>query len=122
MSKNSDGPEETAVSSVNNESASQQQVALEVDDSKALPFYANFFRIHGMPEEVILDFGMSLPPMGGTPRPIAVTQRVVLNFYSAKRMLHALQMTIQRYETAFGALETDVQKRVHGNPPGQPRG
>jgi hypothetical protein len=117
VSKTPDSPEEISVSNVNNESASQQHGALEVDDSKALPYYANFFRVHSMPEEVIFDFGMSLPPTGGVPRPIAVTQRVVLNFYSAKRMLHALQLTIQRYETTFGALETDVQKRVRGNAP-----
>lgn len=119
MSKNSASPEETPVSSVNNEAAAQQQGALEIDDSKALPFYANFFRVHSMPEEVIFDFGMSLPPTGSTPRPIQVTQRVALNFYSAKRMLHALQLTIQRYEATFGPLETDVQKRIR---PGAPRG
>ncbi len=117
MSKNVDSPEEISVPNVNRESPSQPGGALEVDDSKALPFYANFFRVHGMPEEVILDFGISLPPTGGTPRPIAVSQRVVLNFYSAKRMLQALQLTIQRYETAFGTLETDVQKRVRTNTP-----
>jgi hypothetical protein len=27
-------------------------------------------------------------------------------------MLHALQLTVQRHEQAFGVLETDVQKRV----------
>jgi len=35
-----------------------------------------------------------------------------MNFYSAKRMLLALQATIERHEKAFGVLETDVSKRV----------
>jgi hypothetical protein len=35
-----------------------------------------------------------------------------MNFYSAKRMLHAIQLTIDRHEATFGTLETDVQKRV----------
>jgi hypothetical protein len=30
--------------------------------------------------------------------PIPVTQRIVSNFYAAKRMLHALGLTIQRHE------------------------
>jgi len=39
----------------------------------------------------------------------------VVNYYTAKRMLAALQLTIQRHEAAFGTLETDVQKRVRPN-------
>ena len=44
--------------------------------------------------------------------PVVVNQRIVTNFFTAKRMLHALQLTLQRHEQAFGVLETDVQKRV----------
>ena len=33
---------------------------------------------------------------------------------TAKRMLQALHMSVQRHEQAFGVLETDVQKRVVG--------
>ena len=50
--------------------------------------------------------------MGVTNNPIPVTQRIVVNFYTAKRLLHALGMTIQRHEAVFGPLEIDVQKRV----------
>ena len=39
-------------------------------------------------------------------------QRIVLNFYTAKRLYHALGMTIQRHEKAFGILEIDVNKRI----------
>ena len=39
-------------------------------------------------------------------------QRIITNFYTAKRMLHALHMTIQRHEGTFGVLETYVQRRV----------
>ncbi len=34
------------------------------------------------------------------------------NSYTAKRLLHALQLTIQRHEATFGVLEIDVQKRI----------
>ena len=44
--------------------------------------------------------------------PIEVKQRVIMNFYTAKRLLAALQMSVQRHEAVFGVLETDVQKRL----------
>ncbi len=66
----------------------------------------------GTPEELIIDFALSPQPMGTPTEPIAITQRMVTNYYTAKRMLHALQMTIQRHEATFGVLEIDVQRRV----------
>ena len=89
-----------------------QQVQIKIDDSKVSANYANFCRVTGTPEELIIDFGLNPQPFGVPTEPIPVTQRIVTNFYTAKRMLHALQMTIQRHEATFGVLETDVQKRV----------
>ncbi len=85
---------------------------MEIDDSKALALYANFCRVTGTPEELIIDFGLNPQPFGLPTHPIPVTQRIITNFFTAKRMLHALQLTIQRHEATFGVLETDVQKRV----------
>ena len=73
-------------------------------------------------EELIIDFGLNPQPFGVPAHPIPVTQRIITNFYTAKRMLHALQLTIQRHEATFGVLETDVQKRVRPGLPGQARG
>ncbi len=93
-----------------------QRPQIHIDDSKAVALYANFCRVMGTPEEMILDFGLNPQPFGIPTEPIAVTQRIITNFYTAKRMLAALQMTIQRHEATFGVLETDVQKRVtHGH-------
>ena len=80
--------------------AAQQQPRqqLQVDDSKVMALYANFCRVTGTPEELILDFGLNPQPFGIPTEPIAVTQRIITNFYTAKRMLAALQMTIQRHE------------------------
>ena len=50
--------------------------------------------------------------MGASSQPLVITQRIVVNYYTAKRLLAALQMSVQRHEAAFGVLETDVQKRV----------
>jgi len=92
--------------------ARPQQPQIHIDDSKVTANYANFCRVTGTPEELIIDFGLNPQPFGVPTEPIPVTQRIVMNFYTAKRMLHALQMTIQRHEAVFGVLETDVQKRM----------
>ena len=88
----------------------RQQV--RVTDSKAIAAYANFCRVTGTPEELIVDFGLNNQPMGIPTAPIEVTQRIIVNYFTAKRVVAALQMAVQRHEAAFGVLETDVQKRV----------
>lgn len=103
------------------EPAAQQRTQIEIDDSKALALYANFCRVTGTPEELIIDFGLNPQPFGVPTQPIGISQRIITNFFTAKRMLHALQLTIQRHEQTFGVLETDVQKRVRpGFMQGQP--
>jgi len=92
--------------------AANNQQQIHVDDSKAVAMYVNFCRVTGTPEELIIDFGLNPQPFGVPTEPIAVTQRIVTNYYTAKRMLYALQMTLQRHESVFGVLETDVQRRV----------
>ena len=89
-----------------------QQMQVEVDDTHVTASYANFCRVTGSPEELIIDFGLNPQPVGMPKNPISVTQRCIVNYYTAKRMLHALQLTVQRHEATFGVLETDVQKRV----------
>ena len=85
---------------------------VSLDETKATAAYANFCRVTGTPEELIIDFGLNPQPFGTPTAPIVVSQRLIVNFYTAKRLLAALQMTLQRHEAAFGVLETDVQKRV----------
>ena len=93
----------------------QQRSQVEIDESKAITCYANFCRVTGTPEELILDFGLNSNPMTTADQQvIEVQQRLVLNYFTAKRMLQALAMSVQRHEQAFGVLETDVQKRVVG--------
>ncbi len=85
---------------------------VQIDDSKAIACYANFCRVTGTPEELVIDFGLNPQPMGTPTEPITVDQRIVTNLFTAKRLLQVLQLTIQRHEATFGALETDVQRRV----------
>jgi len=90
----------------------QQRVQVQIDDSNVMASYANFCRVTGTPEELIIDFGLNPQPFGVPTEPIPVKQRIITNFFTAKRMLHALTLTVQRHEATFGVLETDVQKRV----------
>lgn len=99
----------------------QQRFQVQIDDSKTVALYANFCRVTGTPEELIIDFGLNPQPFGIPTEPIPVTQRIITNFYTAKRMLHALQLTVQRHEATFGVLETDVQKRVRPGLMGGPQ-
>jgi len=83
-----------------------------IEPETLAPIYANFARVTGSPEELILDFGLSTQPYGNPPLPVKVSERIVLNYYTAKRLWAALGMSLQRHEQAFGVLETDINKRV----------
>lgn len=110
-----------------NTPAAPARQEVKFDDSHVVVSYANFCRVTGTPEELIVDFGLNNQPMGVPTEPIPIAQRIIVNFFTAKRLLAALNMSIQRHEAAFGVLETDVQKRVQpsamrqaGQPGGQP--
>ena len=90
----------------------QAQQRVELDDTQVGACYANFCRVNGTPEELIIDFGLNSQPYGAPEKPLRVNQRLVVNYFTAKRLLAALQLSVQRHEAAFGVLETNVQKRV----------
>lgn len=89
-----------------------EQVAVPVDESHIAATYSNFCRVTGTPEELIVDFGLNKQISGTTPETIQLNQRIIVNFFTAKRLAAALVMAVQRHEQAFGLLETDVQKRI----------
>jgi hypothetical protein len=87
-----------------------------VDDTATETGYANFFRVMGTAEEVVVDFGLDPQPFTQGMRTVKVSQRIVVNHFTAKRLLAALSAAIQRHEKTFGVLETDVMKRVKSKP------
>jgi hypothetical protein len=92
--------------------AQPNQATVTIDESKLTASYANFCRVSSTPEEMILDFGLNPNPYGNTNTTINVAQRIIVNHYTAKRLLTAVSRALQRHEQAFGVLETDVRKRV----------
>lgn len=90
----------------------QQQQVLTVNDESVSAGYANFCRVSSTPEELILDLGLNPNPYAPGKVTVNVSQRIIMNHYTAKRLLSALSMALQRHEQAFGVLETDVRRRV----------
>lgn len=92
-----------------------QQVQLRIDEGKMTTGYANAFRTNSTAEEVILDFGLNLagaPEQQGQMQILfQINQRVIMNYHSAKRLAITLSQLIRTYETSFGELELDVNKR-----------
>lgn len=89
---------------------------IQVQDKHAANSYANFCRVSGTPEELILDFGLNsnVPgaPAGET---ITTEQRVVINYFTAKRLFQVLAMTVERHEATFGVIEVNVERRLGGH-------
>ncbi len=96
----------------NERSAATQPVQSVIEAEGLEPLYANFARVSGLPEELILDFGLNPQPAGAQPVPVKVSQRLVVNYFTAKRLWMALGAFLQRHEQAFGEVQIDVNKRV----------
>ena len=85
---------------------------ITVDDSGVDAAYSNFCRVQSTPEELILDLGLNPTPFANGDITVPVTQRIIMNHITAKRMLGLLSQTLQRHEQAFGVVETDVTRRL----------
>jgi hypothetical protein len=88
------------------------QATIHVDDSSCTAGYANFCRVSSTAEELILDLGLNPHPYATGEATVKVSQRIIMNHFTAKRLLSALGMALQRHEGAFGTVETDVRKRI----------
>ena len=116
--KESDSPADKPVEEQAREQTGQRQVRLRIDERNMRSGYANAFRTNGTAEEVMLDFGLNVinPPAQQKPQDqpeiiFQVKERVILNYYTAKRLAITLSQLIRRHEEQFGELELDVAKR-----------
>jgi hypothetical protein len=102
----------------------QQQVQQDIVllDKGAPAAYSNFARVTATHEEVIIDFCLNPNPFYTGHQELPVAQRLIMNFYTAKRLFHTLAMTLQRHEQTFGPIELDLRRRLQAQPavpPGQ---
>jgi len=123
--KNEPAPGEKPIEEQAREQTGQRQVRLRIDERNMRSSYANAFRTNGTAEEVMLDFGLNLispaaqqqgAGQAGTQQQqpeiiFQVSDRVIMNYYSAKRLAITLSQLIRRHEDQFGQLELDVAKR-----------
>ncbi len=92
--------------------AGDAQTRLSVSTAGMTAAYSNFFRVTATFEETVIDFGLLSGLMTQTgPEAAKITQRMVLSFPTAKRLMAALNMAISRHEQAFGVVEVDPQRR-----------
>ena len=82
-------------------------VAQAPDTSHLSATYANFARVTFMPEELIVDFGLNTQLAPNPNEPVKLTHRIVVNYFTAKRLFQLLGATIQQYEQTYGVLEID---------------
>ena len=99
------------------------------DYSNLTTVYTNFCRVSVTPEELVLDFGLNTQMTPNPTESVKLTHRVVMNFFTAKRLMNALIGVVSQYENTYGALELDFQRRIRNLPrpggaggPGGPRG
>jgi len=94
----------------------QEGVVLRLDERSMRTSYANAFRTNATAEEVMLDFGVNLvgPPQrqGGQPEIVfQLNERIILNYFQAKRLALTMGRIIRDHEERFGDIELDVAKR-----------
>lgn len=85
----------------NNKEPGQQQLNIELPEELAEGTFSNLVMIAHSPEEFILDFIRVMP---GLPQ-ARVKSRIIVTPQHAKRLLHALEDNIGRYETSYGEIE-----------------
>lgn len=100
----------------------QMQAEIVLSDKNAHAAYANFARVTATPEEVIVDFALNPNPFSPGKQEVEINNRLIMNFYTAKRLCSALAMTLQRHEGTFGSIELDVRRRAHIPQQQQPGG
>ena len=79
---------------------------------KTAMIYANFVRLTGSPEELIVDLGLNPQPVGVPTKPIPIAYTAIMDFPTASTFLRQVGTLIADYEAKNGPIETDVQKRI----------
>lgn len=118
IDQNQDAGSET-IESISAASNPQQQLRIEIDESKANSCYSSTVRVWGSAEEFHLDFAGGLRPTGPQSAKLVIDQRVTLNPWAAKRLALSLGQAIARYEQTYGPLELDMRKRMVRPPKAQ---
>ncbi len=99
-----------------NAKTTKRSVKVIIDDRDIKTSYANAFRANSSAEELILDLGFNMVDPNSSDSEVPdvvfkIDNRVIMNFYAAKRLALTLGQHVRRYEEQYGELELDLQKR-----------
>ena len=76
------------------------------DDSRMQTSYANVCNVLGTREEIMLLFGANQAWQQDQKEvKVALSNRIVLNPFAAKRLMTMLEMGLKEYETRYGELK-----------------
>ncbi|MGP1514518.1 MAG: DUF3467 domain-containing protein [Bacteroidales bacterium] len=85
------------------ENNDENKLDITLSDQIAAGVYSNLQIVQHSPTEFIIDFVQVMPNV----KAAQVRSRVILNPVHAKKLLHALQENIGRYEMSFGQIKED---------------
>jgi hypothetical protein len=117
-------PSEDQIDAQAREQTGQQQVRLRINEADVKTSYTNAFRTNCSAEEVIIDFGMNMvvpnpaankPGAGDQPAgeiTFHVNDRVIMNYFTAKRLAVLLGNIVRQYEKGFGELKLNAAERA----------
>lgn len=98
-----------------------KQVRLRVDYTGMSTTYANAFKTNATSEEVIIDLGLNMvvptaqsqgdPEVAGDIL-FQVSNRLIVNYYNAKRLALSLGQVVRAYEEKFGELKLTPADRA----------
>jgi len=98
-----------------------KQVRLRIDQTGMSTTYANAFQTNATSEEIIVDLGLNMvvpTPPGQGDSDVAgdilfqVNNRLILNYYTAKRLALSLGQLVRGYEEKFGELKLNAADRA----------
>ncbi len=82
------------------------QIKIRWDNSDFRSAYANVFNVTAVREEIVLLFGES-QSLDKDEREVRLTNRILLNPFTAKRMVILLEKAVQKHESKYGPLESE---------------
>jgi hypothetical protein len=111
-----DMPPEKTFEEQGRDQTGQKQIRVTVDERSLQTNYVSSFRPTMTAEEVMLDFGLNLiRPTGNKEHPVELVfqanNRLILSYYSAKRLAIALGQIVRQFEQQFGEIELNAGKR-----------
>ncbi len=94
----------------------QERVRVRIDETNLKMSYVSGFRPTMTAEELVLDIGVNQlrsSDDGDQPNELVfqASNRLVMNYYSAKRMAISLAQIVRQFEQRFGQIELNAVKR-----------